>query len=550
MLDAVMMTRRLVQYIVTTLAAACAVSAAISAVGTVYPAGALASNPKLFVSADNTFFVYARGGEKISAAFTRSSQKEESGIPAEDVTVTLDGPGLAAQRCVLAKAVTVGQGCGFTNVVAPKTGVYRVQFKLPDTARIYAEVTPTVHWGANLFSWNISVADESGAKSGRVWSELYAIRQPAPADFLTDMVYYYVSESGFLYKATYKGYNGQISTLSADAFGIRAGDKCESAYQSVQVNSTTMSPSFGACGGSYKLFFEQPAGDLPQTAKRWDDKDEWVSPAISRPVVQGLAFQSDKNGDTQSGKITFSLKNFVGQYKVKIDVNDDGNYDATEDIKIARTMKKLDGGTQEITFNGIDGDGKAIPSSQRIGIKIQIEKIAEIHLVNGDVEGRTGGIEITRLNGDNAPTTRMCWDDTNLNALANAALMTKQPDGRNCPDSVGGVHGWPYVVAGGWGDTRYIDDWAYALAKIEGTAEIHYPDQAADQSVGQMRGGQGLVAAIIGGVVIIGIIVVIIAVTIRRQRRLQRLRQAQEQQIPPQYPGPGGPQPPFPGQYQ
>lgn len=504
---------------------------------------ALSSNKKLFVSADNTFYAYVKGGEKISASFTRSDQKETTGLTAEDVTVTLDGPGLPPQQCVLAKAIAVGKGCGFADVVAPQTGVYRVLFKLPETAQLYKEVSPTVRWGANMFSWTITVADESGSKEGRIWSELYAIRQPFQPEYLADLTYFYMSENGYLYKAIYKGYNGQISAFSADAFGIRTGDKCESAYRSIEVADTKMSPAFGACGGSYKLFFEQPAGDLPQKAKRWDSKDEWVSPAISRPVVEGLKFESDKNGDTQSGKIKFTLKNFVGQYKVKIDVNDDGNYDATEDVKIARRMKNVDGGVQEVTFNGIDGDGKAIPASQRIGIKIQIEKIAEIHLVNADVEGRTGGLEVTRLNGDNAPTTRICWDDTELPPLTDTALITKVLDGRDCPDSVGGVHGWLYT-SGGWGDARYIDDWAYAAARIDGTAEIHYPENELTAASKQNGANQGLIATIVGGVVVLGVVGFIVVMTVRRNRHLRQLKAAEQHPTTMNYPGPGDPRPP------
>lgn len=506
-------------------------------------AGALPSNKKMFVSGDNEFFIYAKGGEKITANFIRSDQREPGGIPPEDIAVMLEGPDLQPQRCTLLKAVAIGEGCGFSNLLAPKTGVYKLSFKLPDTARLYAEVSPNVRWGGNLFSWNIAVADETGVKTGRIWSELYAVRQPEPAEFAADFTYYYMSENGFLYKASYKGYNGQISMLSADAVGMRVGDKCESAYRSIEVSDPNTSPSLGACGGSYKLFFEQPAGDLPQSAKRWDGKDEWVSPSISRPVVGDLRFEGDKNGDTQSGKIKFTLKNFVGQYKVKVDVNDDGNYDATEDIKFARAMKKLDGGTQEITFNGIDGDGKAIPASQRIGIKIQIEKLAEIHLVNADVEGRTGGVEIARLNGDNAPTTRMCWDDTELPALANTALMTKVLDGRNCPDSTGGAHGWAYAT-GGWGDARYIDDWAYALARVDGTAQVYYPENEAAVVAKQNGMNQGIIATIVGAVIVIGVVAFIVIMTIRRNRHLRLLKEAEQQHTPIDYPGPGDPRPP------
>ena len=508
-------------------------------------ASAVSSGSKLFVSGDNTFFVYAKSGEKISANFTRSSQVEPAVIFPEDVQVTLEGPGLAAQRCTLPKDIAIGAGCGFAAVTAPETGIYRLMFKLPDTARLYTQVSPIVRWGANLFSWTLTVAEDGVEKQGRIWSELYAIRQPLPAEFATDLVYHYISEGGYLYKATYRGYNGQISTLSADAFGIRNGSECQSSYQSIDVNDTKRSPSFGNCGAGYKLFFETPSGDLPQMAKRWDDTMDWVSPSISRPIVKDLAFTHDDKADTQSGLIRFALDNFVGQYTVKIDTDEDGNYDGSSDVKIHRVIKKQNSGVQEIKFNGVNGDGQAIPASRPIGIKIQIEKVAEIHLVKADVEGMTGGLELTRLSGDNAPTTRICWDDTNLSPIADTALATLKPDGRACPDSVGGVHGWEYGT-NSWGDMRYIDDWAYATAKVDGVAEIRYPDNMASVQAQQTRNSTGLMIGLIA-VVAMGVAAVVVVgiVVIRRKRRARQLKQAELHQQPTDYPGPGEPRPPL-----
>jgi hypothetical protein len=518
------------------------VFASVGAFG--HTVGATSSNSRLFVSADNTFFVYARGGEKITANFTRSSEKETTEILPEVVTVVLDGPSLDPQQCTLAKDIKTGDGCGFSDVTAPQTGIYRVQFKLPETAKVYAQVSPNVRWGANMFSWKVTVSDNGIEKTGRIWSEFYAVRQPFAAEDAVDLVYYYMSESGYLYKATYKGYNGQISTLSADAFGIRTGNKCESAYRSIEVNDTKMSPSFGACGGSYKLFFEQPAGDLPQNAKQWDGKQGWVNPSITRPVVSDLKFTGDKSGDVQSGKISFKLKNFVGQYLVKVDTNNDGSFDGTADVRIARTLNKLTDDTQELNFSGINRDGQPVPSSQPIGVKIVIEKLAEIHLVNADVEGRTGGLELIRQSGDNAPTTRMCWDDTDLPPLTNALLMTKVLDGRNCPDSTGGVHGWAYAT-GSWGDVRYIDDWASANAKVDGTIEIRYPDETEPLITKVSKLNVQVVVAVVGGTIVLLVaLVFIIKLVLQRRKHARMLKEAQLHHQPDMYPGPGDPRPP------
>ncbi|OGL21518.1 hypothetical protein A2707_05790 [Candidatus Saccharibacteria bacterium RIFCSPHIGHO2_01_FULL_45_15] len=507
-------------------------------------ASAVGSTPKQAISGDNIFYAYIKAGEIMSASFSKTDRTEPVGFPKQIVTVALDGPGLTQQKCEIAKEVAVGQGCAFTNVTAPQTGVYRISFTLPSDAPIYKEVSPTVRWGGNLFNWDISIRDGTSEKTGRLWSELYAVRQQNNAADAEDLTYYYMSEAGYLYKAVYKGFNGQIATLSADAFGNRKNNECVSIYRSIEVTDTKNSPAFGTCQGSYKLFFDQPSGELPTTAKTWDDSTEWISPKISRPVVKDLMFTSDDNGDTQSGDIEFVLDNFVGQYQIKIDTNGDDNFNAKEDITIQKTIKELKSGIkQKVTFNGIDGDGRTIPASRKIGIKIEIEKIAEIHLVNADVEGRTGGIELTRLSGDNAPTTRMCWNDTELTKADDQTLMTSKVDGRNCPDSSGGVHGWSFTV-GSWGDQRFIDDWAYASARIDGTNQIVYPQ---DIVMATLNGGSNgaVIVAVLLGIVIIAVVAIITLLLVRRHRRIILLREAERHQQTTTYPGPGDPQPPI-----
>jgi hypothetical protein len=508
-----------------------AVFAAMLAMGP--QAHAFSSNPKTYITGDNTFYVYVVSGEKVNINFTHANQAEPTGIQPQPVTVTVDAPGEQQKTCLMPANIPIGQGCNFSNLVASKTGIWRVVFGLPSNAHVHPEVASSVHWGANHFSWNITVSDSTGEKPGRTWSELYAIRQPAPAAYLADLTFYYESEDGYLYRAIYRGYNGQLSTLSADAFGVVKAGTCTAAYQSIASGTTTMVPSFGSCGGSYKLFFEQPSDDLPADAPRWDGTSDWVRPPIDRPVVEGLKFTPDSNADAQSGTISYNLKNFVGQYEVKIDTNGDGNYDGSDDITLKRQIKNLkSAGVQQIKFNGNDKSGNAIPRSQQIGIKINISKAAEIHLVGADIEGRQGGIELVRLSGDNVPSSNVCWNDTELDAVPGGIDTDLVLDGRNCPDSTGGVHKWKYseTEAVTWGNARYIDDWAYASARVSGTAEIKYPQtESVPEAIAKRSMGYGVLIAI--GVIAIAVIVgVIFFIKHRRQKK------AQEALLPPSNP--------------
>lgn len=490
---------------------------------------ALASNSKLFISADNTFYAYVKGGETVSAAFLRVNQDEPFDTVRGDVTVTIDGPGIQQKTCVIPKDVAVGQGCRFTPITADKSGIWRVQFSVPTSARTYMEVSPDVRWAKNLFSWDITINGDGAEKHGRLWTERYAIRQPAPSSYLVDLTYYYISEDGYIYKAISRGYNGQISTLSADSIGIRSGKGCVSAYQSADVNSDKFSPALGSCGNAYKLFFEEPSGELPPAAKKWDNTSDWIRPNISRPSISELHFTSDKSNDQLSGKITYFLRNFIGQYEIKIDVDNDGSFDGQSDVVMHQQMKKLSNGLQSVHFDGVDKYGQIISPDSTIGIKVEITKVAEIHLVATDVEGRTGGLELVRLSGDNAPTTRLCWNDTELSPLADTLLITKDLDGRDCPVSTDGLHGWAYADFS-WGNARYIDDWVYASAKLTGKNQIVYPD-AEDKAASGARQNWLLIGGIIGFVLVL--IATSVFFIIRRKKKQQPPQPLPPQNTPP-----------------
>ncbi len=483
-----------------------ALIAALTVIFAGQSAHALSSDPNHFISGDNTFFVYVKAGEKISAEFLRA-QYTQPNFPTGDITVTLDGPGLVQKTCTIKASASVGSGCIFAPQSSEISGIWQIEFEVSKGGRAHKEASPDVLWTKNLHTWKITIVDADGEQSGRIWTDRYAFRQP-PNNFAGDFTTYYVSEDGYIYRVKNHNYDGQISILSADSIGIRTGDECVSAYQSIEVNNNEeLSPALGVCGNTYKLFFEEPSGSLPTESIRWDEATDWVKPQIKKPSISELHFVPDDSSDQLSGDITFYLRNFIGQYQIKIDVDNDGGFDGQNDVTLYEQMKELSTGLQRVNFQGVDRQGQIIFPNQTIGIKVDISKVAEIHFVAVDVEGRDG-IEVTRLNGENAPISRLCWNDTGFELTATAI---DEPDGRSCPDSSGGVHGWGYGSRS-WGNSRYIDDWIFATAKIDGNNTIIYPE-IEEKSDG--NGQQNMMPILIGGSVVlilaIGATIVLVA---------------------------------------
>ncbi len=507
---------------------------------------AVASDPNHYIGSDNTFYAYVKAGEKLTAESLRSPHRQNQ-LPV-DVIVTLDGPGVEQQKCTLKKTVALGKGCEFTTKTVEKSGIWRLNFVPGEGAKAFEEASPDVRWGANLFTWKIAVTSNEGEQKGRVWSERYAFRQPpgdADKNFTSDFTTYYVSEDGYIYKAINYGYNGQLSIQSADSIGVRKNDECISAYQSAHVDHRELAPALGSCGNRYKLFFEEPAGNLPAEAERWDGEMEWIRPNIKKPTVSELHFNPDETNDQLSGNITFYLKNFIGQYQVKIDVDNDGSFDGQDDVAIFQQMRELSNNLQSVRYQGVDKTGQIVFKNQKIGIRVEITRVAEIHFVAVDVEGRKG-LELVRLNGENAPNRRLCWNDTELPALEDIAYATTEIDGRSCPDSTGGIHGWAYDNAS-WGNARYVDDWVYASAKVDGSNTIVYPE---DEATHGGNGAQSLTAYIVAGVAVVAIVAgVSVAIILRKRKNRNYPPASTPTGVSPQTPsGPanGGDVPPNP----
>ncbi|WP_158548096.1 DUF7927 domain-containing protein [Desertihabitans brevis] len=388
---------------------------------------------------DNIFYAYVEAGENLDVLFTKVGN-----VAANDVEITVRGPGGEVETCTVTDGAAIGSTCGFPNLTSTTSGVWSIAFVAPGTAT------------TDYFSWEIDVQDGSTDVSGRVWSERYvAFQTPTgtPAEFgLT-----YVSREGYVYDAEYSGYNGVDSVFAADAAGVTLRNTCTSAYLSVEMDDTRYAAT-GACGDPYKIFFQTPDADLPETATLPDGSTDWLLPTIALPDLTSLDFEQAGSTD-RSGTFTLDVENFTGQLVVQIDVNNDGDYTDPEDVELPLGI--TGSGTATVDWDGLDGEGNPIPYFYDLTARALIDQAGEIHFTQTDVELRAGGIEVTAVNGPEAGSTTLYWDDTELTEAR--PCPTPQPDGTAGVDSTGGVHEWTCFTPGesSYGDVRYIDDWTY-----------------------------------------------------------------------------------------
>ncbi|WP_458112135.1 DUF11 domain-containing protein [Arthrobacter sp. R1-13] len=419
--------------------------------GPIAPALAESNPAGLLMRFDHAFSVYAEAGETVDVNFTVIAHRAGSG----SAVVTIQRPGAAPLTCSLITATSpAGTACDWDNLAVATSGIWSVTYDSPGSG------------GGATVSWDISVKDAGTPVPGRVWTEQYGAVTPA-GTFSFSL--WYQSEFGDQYKSTYRDYNGVDSVFVADRTGLREPGTCEAVYESGQQSGpladpyTTASP--GECGDPYKIFFAAPSADLPVSATRWDGASDWILPPVVEPTIGAGTFAPANNTD-QSGSLQFTSTNFVGNMNILVDANNDGDFTDAVDRNIPYYSA---GGANTFAFDGLNGLGELIPSTQPISFRALADRTGEIHFVNTDVEIRAGGIEVIAQRGPSAGNSTLYWNDTPLVGEGNRCSTTPVPDGTAGIDSTGGVHAWANCVGsnandginGSWGDTRHINDWTY-----------------------------------------------------------------------------------------
>jgi hypothetical protein len=415
------------------------------------PAPAAQNPTKTTVAAGQSFYAFVDAGENLDVTFTKAGGHLAVYGTA---TFTVRGPGFTTQSCSDHASTPNGTSCTFTDLTSTEAGIWQIAF---------THNLSTV----DGYAWTINVQDGSTTVPGRVWSEQFLVSQDNNTALLE---LWYQSQEGYLYKGSYKLYNGVYSEISADATGVALKDTCVSAYESMDTAGTYADtdrlwrPPLGQCGDPYKIFFERPAADLPATASRWDGTTTWIVTTPAAPDLANLRFTPNSDS-VHSGAFTFDVTDFTGQLKVQVDANGDGDYGDPEDVTNPVAAKP---GPVTVAFDGKDGTGAVIPISRAIKAQAAIAQAGEIHFAQSDVELR-GAMTVVAVNGPNAGSATLHWNDTTLR-VADRNCSTPVLDGRGGVDSTNGVHGWSCGnnsnngLSGSWGDVRVIDDWTYATA--------------------------------------------------------------------------------------
>ncbi|WP_182050520.1 DUF11 domain-containing protein [Changpingibacter yushuensis] len=436
------------------------------------PVAALAvSNPaETLGAAAQPFYAYVKAGETVSVK-----------VDTAEASWVRDNTG-AQTNLVKGKV---------TELEATSDGVWQI-FVGGD--RVATSVTPK-----ELQPFDIQVMSGQSEQEGRIWTERLSMLQDGGSSVQdgADLTFWAINDSGYEYKIDLANYNGVNSAIEFDAVGNVEDDSCISSFASAEIagdgDEWEVRPD---CAGKYRLFFEEPSSELPDQATVVNsysadgaNKTVWVKPdpLDAAALVSGttLSFTQGSNPASLGGTFNISVpERFSGTAILEIDVDGNGSYD--DDIDVSHRVAAFDSSTSTSahwTWDGTDGQGNAINACTATpSARVVFDRVGTVHVLSEDVENRSGGITITKINGDQAGDTTVYWNDSDLGDTYSNADGTQRTridveanrvnNSQTGVDSSAGVHKWSAPTSSSnmsWGDRRMIDDWTYTILP-EGTA--------------------------------------------------------------------------------
>ncbi|MCQ2230350.1 MAG: YDG domain-containing protein [Paludibacteraceae bacterium] len=418
-------------------------------------------------------------------------------------------------------------------------GVWEIYFMSPTFSDTYNSDESTSkysieNWSQNnndgsIMAFDISVCDAGKTKliAGRAFTNVLNMNVlQSPNDEKYGSCWYsnlyILTNAGYTYRVNTNGQNphygaffsnnkglqkvgtGKISTTNyIDPFsGKETGYKCyqdgEKSYKSMpssltetgyiydprmQDNRIKVANGKGDSTWKYedvthKIFFCQPANDLPESAKAvygTTISDTWLKTAATeKPKMDQLSLQgkeANTNGlfGPEGMQITFS-STVAGSFRIQLDF--DGEYET----------KIFEGtcitGINRIDWDGKDGKGKNIAFDKDLTVKLSGElTTAEVHFPFTDLENNENGFILELIDKEgNAYSDVIYWDDSEVQANEEG---TDGIQSLNGSASKTGAHKW--MTSNSSGNDAIIDTWSYVKVNAESSTAIptvHFVDLA------------------------------------------------------------------------
>ncbi|WP_066382458.1 MULTISPECIES: DUF11 domain-containing protein [unclassified Anabaena] len=391
--------------------------------------------------------------------------------------------------------------CSF---VATETGIYEVEFRSPKPltspldgvnppARLATAQFPTdASQNGGIAAWDITVANNGVAQTGRVFANYLALNMGSNGRSLNSKLYIQTND-GYRYETDMNGLDPFGFIFFANSRGFIDQTNNSTLYHSANSPDAPLSPL---------NFYGNVAVQRPDVPDTITDITHYVF--INRPatvtlnalgvplnatppaVPENFLFTGGSGGSGNQtfvgvgGNFSFNVAR-SGSYQIIIDSNTDGIFDPSADRVLQNVMSA---GQVVVFWDGKDVNGVNLqprPGNQPYDAQITTRG-GEYHFPLLDAENNPNGFKITMenppapypiiqdQNGQNIGSTTIYYNDTNY-TTANGTNVSLDGTGASNPrNAARGVDSnnalYRHAFSSNYGDFKGIDTWTFFPSQV------------------------------------------------------------------------------------
>ncbi|NRA34830.1 MAG: LruC domain-containing protein [Polyangiaceae bacterium] len=342
-------------------------------------------------------------------------------------------------------------------ISVPEDGVYRFSFSefvAPWDISVTAVPSPSVDpmnpegGRGRLYATQWSFNAGTFASSGATDSDFYVVT-PAGTE-----------GSNYVWLLDFEGLAGYVYDVAGNSLGLPPP------YSRTSQEAAVEGLGYGAFVPEHDVYLNLPVTALGPSA----------TPVVTFDGVSGSGMTLEGAG----GQFRFQ-SNVAGTYQVVIDTDRNGAFDPTTSDAVVAGSCKI--GNNDAVWDGVDGFGASVPSSNVPYNARLYLRIGEFHFAGWDIETAKPGLSIVGVDPqtDAQWSTQMFWDDR--------AILTGDPNDDPAPPEtvLDGVasgstrHEWGNFHGAGPGNVAYVDTWVFGTESSDDHAlEVHAAAADAD----------------------------------------------------------------------
>ncbi|PHN03566.1 T9SS type A sorting domain-containing protein [Flavilitoribacter nigricans] len=366
------------------------------------------------------------------------------------------------EDATLGPAAITGQGYETTDS--------RYFFDPQEAGDYFIEFEDATHIGF----WDITVAGDGAAKTGRIFSMNWAFRTPADQNEAPECVWD-------------REFNGILYSYTSDGFVTRI-DFSDSGFQGLSFNVAFNRTGPGTSGDPQLDRMSVEGQNLTENSAEHliflnePDPTQFPDGECGAAAVAESFLCTDYGGYCLEATVSRP-----GQVEVVLDFNQNGVYDNGLDVRLLEIFEDPGSSTKCINWDGLKGDGTRPANGETVNLLVQYTQgVQHWALFDGEFLKNGFCVEPVRPICDNGQSNLLYWDDRNITDDPGTGAVK---DGRlGCDCTTESCRTWNYFdpntedcrfindnITLGYGDKSTLNTWWFARNVFTTYVDIPFP---------------------------------------------------------------------------